>query len=467
MMRQNSVWLCAALCLASAGCQTPPPPASAEIRQQALSNVALPAAWKTGGDSGSIADDWLASFQDAELDALVAEAMAHNPDLRVSAVNVEKAAQYVELAKSSLRPAVNLFGSGGVNMGGGDALQLLSLSVSWEPDLWGRIRYGRYAAEESYASTQADFEFARQSLAAATARSWFVASETSLQQRIADEMTQAAQQLLALAEQRRRIGAGSEQDVVLARANLGTFQDSAAQIRLAHQQALRALELLLGRYPAAELKARQNLVKLPSPTPAAMPLEMLERRPDLIAAERRVAAAFNRTGEARAARLPSLVLNANIATLSSEILQLQQDFTNPAGGAGARLLAPVYQGGALQTQVEIRTLEQKEAIAQYARMALRAINDVENALAAGKTLDDRRAFLQRSAADNQRALELAQTSYRIGKSDLRAVQQQQLNVHAARLALLRVQSEQLAQCVNLHLALGGSFEKTAQNDKLP
>jgi outer membrane protein TolC len=185
---------------------------------------------------------------------------------------------------------------------------------------------------------------------------------------------------------------------------------------------------------------------------------MLDRRPDLIAAERRVAAAFNRMGEAKAARLPSLVLNANIATLSSEILQLQEDFSNPTGGIGARLLAPVYQGGALQTQVEIRTLEQKEAIAQYARMALRAINDVENALASGKVLAERAQFLQRSATDNQRALELAQISYRIGKTDLRAVQQQQLSLHSARLALLRVQSEQLAQRVNLHLALGGSFE---------
>jgi multidrug efflux system outer membrane protein len=446
------------LCLLSAGCQILPPPNRAEIQQQALTSSALPSEWKAGGETGSIADNWLASFNDPQLDALVSEAIAHNPDLAVSAVQVEKAGQYVELAKAALRPAVSLFGSGGVNMGGGDALQLLSLSLSWEPDLWGRIRYGRNAAEESYASTQSDFEFARQSLASATAKGWFIASETGLQQQIADEMVLTAQQLLALAEQRQRIGAGNEQDIALARANLGTFQDSAAQIRLANQQALRSLELLLGRYPAAELKARQNLVKLPGSIPAAMPLEMLDRRPDLIAAERRVAAAFNRMGEAKAARLPSLVLNANIATLSSEILQLQEDFSNPTGGIGARLLAPVYQGGALQTQVEIRTLEQKEAIAQYARMALRAINDVENALASGKVLAERAQFLQRSATDNQRALELAQISYRIGKTDLRAVQQQQLSLHSARLALLRVQSEQLAQRVNLHLALGGSFE---------
>jgi outer membrane protein TolC len=219
--------------------------------------------------------------------------------------------------------------------------------------------------------------------------------------------------------------------------------------------------LLLGRYPAAELKARPDLGKLPGPVPAGMPLEMLERRPDLVAAERRVAAAFNRVGEAKAARLPRITLNASAAAIDSEVLQLRDDFDNPTAGAGARLVAPIYQGGALKTQVQIRTLEQKEAVAQYARMALRAIGDVENALAASGNLAERQQLLQRSVAENQRALELAQTSYRVGMLDLRGVQQQQLSVYAARLALLRVQSEQLAQRVNLHLALGGSFTSPA------
>ena len=190
-----------------------------------------------------------------------------------------------------------------------------------------------------------------------------------------------------------------------------------------------------------------------------MPLEMLERRPDLIAAERRVAAAFNRVGEAKAARLPRLILNANVAGPRQRDPAAEAGFRESRPAASGRSCwRPIYQGGALKTQVEIRTLEQKEAIADYARMALRALGDVENALAAGKTLAEREQLLQRTVADNQRALELAQTSYRVGKTDLRAVQQQQLNVYAARLALLRVQSEQLAQRVNLHLALGGSFE---------
>jgi NodT family efflux transporter outer membrane factor (OMF) lipoprotein len=454
----SRVVLCAALCLLGAGCATKLPPTRAEIQQQALSNIALPTAWKAGGDAGNIADNWLATFNDPQLDALVAEAIAHNPDLRVTAARVEQAAQYVEVAKAALLPAVNIFGSGGTKKGGEDALQILSLGVSWEIDLWGRWRYARNAAREDYASAQSDFEFAHQSLAAMTAKSWFTASETWMQLQIAEEMVKSAQQLLAFADQRQQVGVGNEQDIALARANLGNLQDSVKQIRFAHEQTLRALELLIGRYPAAELEARHDLDRLPGPVPSGMPLEMLERRPDLIAAERRVAAAFNRVGEAKAARLPRLFLNANLRALDSAILSFAPDYENPTSGFGAKLLAPVYQGGALQAQVEIRTLEQKQAVADYARLALRAIGDVENALAAGKTLDERERLLQATVADNQRALELTQTSYRVGKSDLRAAEQQHLSVYAARLALLRVQSEQLAQRVNLHLALGGSFQ---------
>jgi len=466
MSRFSKTILPALLGAALAGCATKAPPKRAEIHQQSgtLTNFALTNAWKAGATAGPIADNWLDSFNDAQLTALVAEAMTNNPDLLVSAPRVEQAAQYVRLAKAAMRPAVNLIGVGGLNMGGGDissALQGISLGASWEPDLWGRMRYGRNAYQATYASAQADFEFGRQSLAATMAKSWFTAGETALQVQITEDMVKSAQELVTLADKRWQVGPGNEQDVAMARGNLGTFQDNARQMRLAHEQTLRALELLLGRYPAAELKARRDLPGLPGPIPAGLPLEMLERRPDMVAAERRVAAAFNRVGEAKAARLPRIILNANVAAIESSILQLKDDFENPTAGAGAKLIAPIYQGGALKTQVEIRTLEQKEAVANYARLALRALGDVENALASVNTLGEREQLLQRTVTDNQRALALAQASYRVGKTDLRAVQQQQLSVYSAQLTLLRVQSEQLAQRANLHLALGGSFETPA------
>jgi hypothetical protein len=121
------ILVCSVLAVLAAGCQTQAPPARPEMQKQALQSLELPSAWKAGGEARPVADYWLATFGDAQLDALVAEAIAKNPDLRVTATKVEQAGQYVEMAKAALRPALNLFGTGGTNMGGGDALQLISL----------------------------------------------------------------------------------------------------------------------------------------------------------------------------------------------------------------------------------------------------------------------------------------------------------------------------------------------------
>jgi len=126
---------------------------------------------------------------------------------------------------------------------------------------------------------------------------------------------------------------------------------------------------------------------------------------------------------------------------------------------GGAITAPIFNAGALEAQVDVRSAEQKAAVADYGRIGARAFGEVENALSSAFALEDREAILTESVAANSRALELANVRYRVGVGDLRAVQQQSLALHAARTALLRVQAERLVQRVNLHLALGGSFEQ--------
>jgi NodT family efflux transporter outer membrane factor (OMF) lipoprotein len=330
------------------------------------------------------------------------------------------------------------------------------VSATWELDIWGRVRAGRGAAAAQYASVDADYAYARQSVAAAVAKGWFLATEALQQQRIAAGMVASAERLVALAQERKRVGVGDDYDIAVAEASLGGFRDTARQVDLAYVQALRALEVMLGRYPGATLAAASTLPQMPPPVPAGLPSELLERRPDVIAAERRVAAAFYRTHEAKAARLPRLSLTAGGSNISSDLFVLQ-DRSNPVWSAGANLLAPIFQGGALVAQVDIRTAEQKQALAEYARIGLRVFNEVENALSSEFALSAREAILARTVADNERALELANTRYRIGAIDLRAVTQQQLALFAAQTTLVRVQSEQRVQRVNVHLALGGSW----------
>jgi len=213
---------------------------------------------------------------------------------------------------------------------------------------------------------------------------------------------------------------------------------------------------LIGRYPAAAAAVTPSLPGQPAAVPAGLPSQLLERRPDVIAAERRVAAAFHRVGEAKAARLPTIALTAGASVISSDLFVLKER-DNPIWNLGASLLAPIYRGGALKTQVEIRTAEQKLAVAAYASIGLRAFGEVESALAAELAAREREQILAQALADNQRAFDVVQTQFRVGSTDLRFVTQRQLALQSTQSALIRAQAEQRVQRVNLHLALGGSF----------
>ena len=266
---------------------------------------------------------------------------------------------------------------------------------------------------------------------------------------------------MRIAETRSRVGVANDQDIEVAQANVGAYRDALRQLELAREQALRSLEILIGRYPAAAANISARLPGQPDAIPAGLPSELLERRPDVVAAERRIAAAFNRVGEAKAARLPTIALTTGVSSISSELFVLQ-DHENPVWNLGASLLAPLYRGGALKTQVEIRTVEQKQAVAAYASIGLRAFSEVENALSAELAARDRERILTETLSHSQRALDVVQTQFKVGSTDLRFVNERQLALNTTSAALIRVQAEQRVQRVNLHLALGGSFEPRPQ-----
>jgi outer membrane protein TolC len=253
------------------------------------------------------------------------------------------------------------------------------------------------------------------------------------------------------------VGKVPERDLLLARAELSSTQERLRQTKATRQQATRALELILGRYPKAELALKQQLPAIPPPPPAGLPAELLQRRPDLRASEQRVAAAFNLTESARAARLPKIGLTLGGGAASG-------DLTNILGGdkafwnAGANFLAPIYSGGALKAQVEIENARQEQALASYGSLALRAFGEVENALGNEVLLAERQAYLASAVSDFRKVYDLTDEEYRVGKITLFNLLQAQQRFLASQVALVRINSDRLAERVNLHLSLGGDFE---------
>ena len=460
--RQSPVMFLAVAAVAAAvmaaACAVKDPPQVADIQKDGMAHVAVPAAWSGAPVSADrAADNWMQGFGDAQLNALVDEAILYNADLRVAATRVEQARLYAKLAGAALYPTIDGMARGGGKMSG-DASGLTGgmISASWEIDLWGRVRYGRAAAAATARASEADFVFARQALAATVAKAWMIAIEARLQLAVANGLVATGSELVRLAEARLKVGIGDDLDVATARADVGAYRDMVRQLELARSQADRAIELVVGRYPSATVTVATALPALLPDVPAGLPSALLERRPDVLAAERRVAAAFYRAGEAQAARLPRINLTMGVNAISSELFVLQ-DRDNPVWSAGAGLLVPLLRGGALKTQVEIRTAEQRQAVAEYAAAGLRAFGDVEEALSSELAMRDRERILAAQIVDSRRAFDIAKARFDIGSGDMRAVQQRQLALHANQSALLRVQAEQRVQRINLHLALGGGF----------
>jgi NodT family efflux transporter outer membrane factor (OMF) lipoprotein len=368
------------------------------------------------------------------------------------AAQVDRAEASARLAGAALKPTVSL----GADLSGTKGPATLEqnvgaagVGISWEADVWGRVQAGVNAAEENLRATIADFEFARQSLAANVAKSWYLATELSLQTALAEDVVEILSKMVTLVETREKVGQVSMQDVYLVRADLASAENALQQAIGGQQQARRALEILLGRYPAGEIQAATELVPVPPPIPAGLPSDILERRPDLIASDRRVAAAFNLTEEARLAKLPRFQLNAGIGASSA----LSQTIGNLSLG----LFAPLYTGGALEAQLDIATADQEAAIAAYGSTVLKALEEVEGALTNEVLLQNQEAFLASAAENNREVYDIAKVQYDVGQIDLLSMLQMQTRWIGSRVSLLRVKNERLAERINLHLALGGSF----------
>ncbi len=406
-------------------------------------------------DTGAVDDGWLASFNDPLLMALVDEALdTQNPRMRVMSAFVDRAEAMARLGGAALQPTVALGGNLSQTSGDSGNSADVGVAVAWEADVWGRVQAGANAAEEQYRAAVEDFEFARQALAANVARSWYLSTELQTQEDLATEVVGILTELVRLVEAKQRVGQVTMEDVYLVRADLNEAENALRQVIGGQRQARRSLEILLGRYPSAEIESNGKLVAVPPAVPAGLPSNLLERRPDLLAAERRVAAAFFLSEEARLAQLPTFTLTGSVGSNSS----IDGLFGNMAAG----VFTPLFDGGALEAQLDAANSDQEAAIANYGLAVLDALQEVEAALTNEALLAEREEFLRAAMENNFAAYQLSTKRFNIGEIESLNLLQVQTRWIGSRISHINIQNQQLAQRINLHLALGGSFEEVQQ-----
>jgi len=450
--------------VALAGCALQTPPTHTVVVEQALpQETHIPPAWRADPRGAEVTNDWLKSFNDPALEAIVAEAIANNLDLRAAATKVAIAQQAVVVVGSQMLPHVGaVLGARTTRDEDHDSSFNSTdayVGVAWEPDVWGRLRAQRAAAEAGYEATALDYAYARQSLAATTAKLWYLAIETRQIVALSEQAVRVYSDLLALVQIRRSAGKDSDLDVVDVRAKLETAQSAVEHARASFGEARRALETLLGRYPAAEIGVAAVYPALPPLGGTGVPSALLDRRPDLLAAERQVLAAFRREESAKLALLPEFSFSLVGGRLGDQVLSLLS--LNPwLASAGIGVSIPIYEGGALRAKVEIATAQQAQAVAGYGSVVLTAFREVENSMANEQLLALQLPLEQKALDDRTEAVRIASIQYKAGRRDLLWVAQLQAAQLATEANLIKLRSAQRANRVRLHQVLGGSFDAT-------
>jgi len=481
----------AGLCLTLAACTLPESPSGSSILSEGA-RAEIPVSWSGSHGSGQVVPDWIRSFGDPELTRLAREAVARNPDLRAAAAKVEASRAAVRMAAGGLYPRAGLkllgevqgqnfngdigrgitppdLGNTGVDNSGGSASDTsieshsqravfgLGAGASWEADVWGRVRSKKAAAQADSDALEADYEFARQSLIAAVARAYFTAIEASQQAANAQEAFGFYQEDLRLTGLRKEQGQASDFDLAQIKSRIAAGKNALLIAQAARAQSIRAIEVITSRYPAGKLAARGTFPKQPKSVPSGLPAQLLERRPDLIAAERRFAAAFQRVNEARTARLPRFALSANSGIGSADLngVGTLNAFT---WSLASGVTQPIFFGGELKAAQDIRTAEQKAAAANYTGTALRAFEDVEDALAGEYYLNGREGALRDLVESSEEAARLGRLQLDQGQIDMFSILGLSGASIDAKMELTKIQASRLRERVNLHLALGGNFK---------
>ena len=428
--------------------------------------IDLPTAWSSQSFN-TAPTAWLADFNSPQLEALVLEALAQSPSLKATAARFAQSVAEARISGADLKPSmglglssarqqINTFGpspTGGVIFENYD----LALDLRWEIDLWGRLRDQTSAAVARVEGYQADLDAARLSLAAQTTKGWLNLIEAQQQLALAEHTAEAYRYNQRALESRFKLGLTEGIDLRRIHTQVASAEADAVSRQRALDQATRQLEVVLGRYPAGVLDAAITLPSLPPTIPAGLPADLIQRRPDLVAAERQLAATDRELRASKKNLLPQISLTASGGTSSQEFENLLNGDFGVWALAG-NLTQPIFQGGRIIANIDRSAALRDQAAANYRDSALRAFLEVETTLAAEQFIRREQAKLAIAAEEATATESLAWNRYRSGTGDFLTALDTRRTADAARGRLLSVANLFLQNRVDLYLALGGAFD---------
>ena len=406
---------------------------------------------------GDVQNGWLSAIGDPQLSALVRLALESNLDLAEARGRLNRARALQRRSRSAQLPAIGAVASGQQNEGpgvGNDTnVYSASLTASWELDLWGRLSEQTQASTLAKESSEADLRSVQHLIAASTAQAYFLLIETNRLEGVQRSNLASLEETLGFVSIQFERGLRSSEDIALIRADVETARAALDQAAQAKRDAARAVEILLGRYPAAHQTISQTPPARPKQIAPGTPISLLERRPDIRAAKLQILAAHARLGSARADLLPRLTSQATFDGSSSTV----EDLFDPSALAASFILKgtqTLFDGGERRSRINAASADVEIALAAYQSLVLDAYNEVESELDRGAVLEKREQHLTLALQEAEDALRFSRFRYELGESDLLNVLSIQQRVASLQAELARTQRARLDQYVSLALALG-------------
>lgn len=458
----------------TSGCSNLPERQSTELLPQ------LPQEWSAVPEAHAFSDqNWVESFGDPVLTRLVDHALSHNYNLKTAAARVDAAIAQARIDGSGLWPQLSFapayqytqIRSAGFGSAQFSVFEAM-FNLSWELDVWGRIRAARTASLVDVEAAGADYNAARFSLAARVAQHYFALLEARLQTQVAEQSVTDRSNIARITQGRFEQGLVRGLDVRLALTDLANAKSQLTQAKNQIQQITRQLEVLLGQYPADDWQKTVEAIPdlsdlpgfpiqqaLPDPPrllPAGLPSDLLARRPDLIAAFSRLLAADARLDSARKLMLPRITLTGAGGTRDTALVDLA-DPRSAVWNLFAGIMHPIFTGGRIRGGIQLNEARVEEALTRYQDMALNAFREVEQALAAEEWLREQEKALREAVEQTEASHELALYYYRLGFIQILTLLDSYRSNLNAQSAHLSVQRQLLHNRINLYLALGGGI----------
>lgn len=432
----------------------------------------VPASWSetVSASNAALQRDWWNGFGSAELVSLVDEGLAANADLFIATERVKQAELAARLAGASLFPIVDVqagtsasygkstgtgFSSSGAQ---GDQSSSVSIGVSYEIDLWGRVAAVARGARASLEATRFDAETVRLSITSGIASGYFQVLALRMRLGVARDNLAISEKVLSIVEARYRFGAAGALDVSRQRTTVLSARAAVLPLEVQERQTVSALAILLGRPPEGLRVETANLDAMTIPqVGAGLPSDLLTRRPDLASAEAGLVAADANVAAARAALLPAVSLTGSAGVGGAGLLSL----SNPAWGVelAASFVRSLFDADARKNQVAVSESSRRQLVETYRRAVYSALKEVEDALSNAQRNQAQEQAQLGIRQEAERSLQLSQLRYREGADDLSSVLDAQRTLFSTNDALAQLRLLRLTGALDIFKALGGGWTR--------